>query len=79
MALVLRRRRARRRLAAIAFLSDISLEGSNRNSNLRPIIKCEGTKDSRKNRLYKEKQDRDLDSCDEDFNSGEYSIITSSS
>lgn len=41
MALNLRKRRARRRLAAIAFLSDIALDGANQDVSLGPIIKCE--------------------------------------
>lgn len=41
MALDLRRRRARRRLAAIAFLSEITLEGSNHRLKSKPLTKCE--------------------------------------
>lgn len=41
MDLNLRRRRARRRLAAIAFLSNIPLNGANREINLGPLIKCD--------------------------------------
>lgn len=43
MDLNLRRRRARRRLAAIAFLSNISLNGANREINLGPLIKCDSS------------------------------------
>lgn len=50
MASDIRRRRARRRLAAIAFLSNISLDGAKREVNLGPIIKCEPSQISNENR-----------------------------
>lgn len=54
MELNLRKRRARRRLAAIAFLSNISTNGVNREISLGPIIKCESQVgiESRRRGLY---------------------------
>lgn len=54
MASDFRRRRARRRLAAIAFLSNISLDGANQDRGLGSIIKCDPqiTNDVRRRVLY---------------------------
>lgn len=55
MDLNLRRRRARRRLAAIAFLSNISLNGASRENNLGPLIKCGNSQignDGRRHSLF---------------------------
>lgn len=61
MALNVRKRKARRRLAAIAFLSNISLNGLNRDVSLGPIIKCESN-DGRRRILYKRRLVHDGDS-----------------
>lgn len=55
MALKLRKRQARRRLAAVAFLSNIPLDGPGKEVSLGTILKCEQTQngnDGRRKNLY---------------------------
>lgn len=84
MASDLRRRRARRRLAAIAFLSTISLEGTHRNFQQGPIIKCDTltgesrTKSKHSHRLALDgASDTNINSAGEQSDSGKLSQSTS--
>lgn len=76
MALDSRKRRARRRLAAIAFLSNISLNGSNHETSLGPILKCDPSQlsnESRRRALF-QKSRRQVDENNqngESYGSGE--------
>lgn len=79
MASQLRRRRARQKLASVAFLSSISLDGENRDLNRGSIVKCDHIQSEAKRRFIHKKvarQDGKIDRIGSDLGKYQSQILS---